>query len=42
MSNVSRSIRTELRYETWSLTLLWPLAVTEIDFVEVADGNHVS
>lgn len=33
--NMFRSIRTELRYETWSLTLLWPLAVT---FVAVCLG----
>jgi hypothetical protein len=35
MNNLLRSIRTELRYETWSLTLLWPLAVT---FVAVGLG----
>lgn len=35
MNNILRSIRTELRYETWSLTLLWPLAVT---FVAVCLG----
>jgi hypothetical protein len=33
--NMLRSIRTEFRYETWSLTLLWPLAVT---FVAVCLG----